>query len=125
MLRTPSSAGTYTWPFQHGDGSQLEKMWSGPEPRACGVAAQTSGDRFDRSLVAGPVPQTTVGTATLKGCYKFSTSADSSDDTRPLAFAVSGGGMMTNQVGIILRYLCVGYKLQSGHESCYIEHNSF
>lgn len=102
------SAGVYSWPLQHEDDSRLEKMWSGPEPQACGLAAQTSGN-LDRNLVEGPVAQTTVGMATLKGCYNaYQNSRPGTADA--LARAISTGSM-TNKVELDCYIIpCVGYK---------------
>lgn len=98
MQHTPPSAGTYTWPFRHDDGSQLENIWSGPEPQACGKAAQTSGNRFDRSLQA-VVPQTSVGTATLQGCYDSDMNVGTG---LPLALKFKAPNVMSNQVDVLI-----------------------
>ena len=92
MLHTPSSAGTYTWPFQHVDGSQPKKMWSGPEPEACGMTAHINGKHIGRSLLSdGPVVEV-VHEANYLGCYRNVENA--------ALVPVLEEGAMKNEVGI-------------------------
>ena len=102
IQHTPPRARTYTWPFPIGDGTQLEKIWSGPEPQTCAEAEQVSANQVDRRLLSdGPFVQYKVGDSTYQGCYRLSKNANDPASVEDVLIKKhTDDKTMDNEVGI-------------------------
>ena len=69
-ISEPSLQSIVLWPLKNESVYRAEKMWSGPEPEACGMTAHINGKHIGRSLLSdGPVVEV-VDEANYLGCYR-------------------------------------------------------